>query len=60
MQSRSAFAVLSVITFAHYTIRVDIRRPSRLMPIWSVWQDLNLRFSAPKADDFDRASLHTE
>ena len=26
---------------------------------WSVWKDLNLRFSAPKADDLDRASLHT-
>ena len=27
---------------------------------WSVWQDSNLRFSAPKADDLDRTSLHTE
>ena len=24
-----------------------------------MWKDLNLRFSAPKADDLDRASLHT-
>lgn len=36
---------------ANYTREVEER--------WSVWQDLNLRFSAPKADDLDRASLHT-
>lgn len=38
----------------------DISRNDYFKVLWSAWQDLNLRFPAPKADDFDRASLHAD